>query len=42
MRSTFVSRRSKARVVARDDENEEEEEQTKVVKAPPKSTEGLR
>ncbi|KAG0124337.1 nineteen complex-related protein 2-domain-containing protein [Tuber indicum] len=38
MRSTFASRRPKARVVARDDESEEEE-QTKVVKAPPKSTE---
>ena len=39
MRPTFVSRRPKAKVVARDDENEEEEERTKVVKAPPKSTE---
>ncbi|RPA96191.1 hypothetical protein L873DRAFT_1829542 [Choiromyces venosus 120613-1] len=39
MRSTFASRRPKARIVARDDEDEEEEEQTNVVKAPPKSIE---
>ncbi|PWW78827.1 hypothetical protein C7212DRAFT_349391 [Tuber magnatum] len=38
MRSTFASRRSKGRVVARDDDSEEEAKQTKVVKAPLKST----